>query len=134
MNAIVVGPNRKIVITLDMQLYDKAMRLQMYREDCKDKWILRIGELHTVMVALRTIGTAISNCGLDDAWVESGIYGPVTTGQILDSKHMKRAAEAHMVTLQAMFQLYLEANINEISEISADRSMKYGNILLKQWN
>lgn len=103
------------------------------------------------MVALRTIGTAISNCGLDDAWVESGIYGPVTTGQILDSKHMKRAVEAHMVTLQAMFQLYLEANINEISEdcidpfkkiVSAmgksckraDRSLKYVNILLKQWN
>ena len=55
------------------------------------------------MVALRIIRTAISNCELDDAWVESGIYGPVTTGQILDSKHMERAVEAHMVTLQAMF-------------------------------
>ena len=57
MNAIVVGPNRKIVITLDMQQYEKAMRLQMYREDCKGKWILRIGELHIVMTALWTIGT-----------------------------------------------------------------------------
>ena len=28
-NAIVVGPNRKIVSPLDMQLYEKAMRLQM---------------------------------------------------------------------------------------------------------
>ena len=102
-NAIVVGHNRKIVITLDMQLYEKAMRLQMYREDCKDKWILRIGELHTVMAALWTIGTVISNSGLDGAWVESGIYGPVMTGKILDSKHMKRAVEAHMVTLQALF-------------------------------
>ena len=37
------GANSKAVITLDMQLYEKAKKLQLYREDCKDKWVLRVG-------------------------------------------------------------------------------------------
>ena len=112
-NTMIVGPERKTVITLDMQLYEKAMRLQMYRDDCREKWILRLGELHTVMAALRTVGAAIDGSGIDDAWVESGIYGPVTTGQILDVKHMKRSVDAHLTTIQALFDLYVQSNLTE---------------------
>ena len=35
--------------------------------------------------------------GLDD------IYGPTTTRQILEAKHMKRALETHMTTVQALY-------------------------------
>lgn len=58
-NTVVMGPNHKTVITLDMQLYKKAKKREMYSDDCKGKWILRIEELHTVMAALRTAGLAI---------------------------------------------------------------------------
>ena len=102
------GVNSKAVVTLDMQLYEKAKKLQLHREDCKDKWVLRVGELHTVMAALRTIGTAIEGSGLDDCWVESDLYGPATVRQILECGHMKRSLTAHMISLQALFALYKE--------------------------
>ncbi len=88
------GPDRKTVITLDMALYERAKLLEMSRDDCKGKWVLRLGEMHTVMAALRAAGNAIEDSGLDEAWSEADIYGPTTTRQIIESKHMKRALEA----------------------------------------
>ena len=42
-------------------------------------------------------------------WIESELYGPSTVKQIIDGKHVKRGKRAHMITLQALFSLYLEA-------------------------
>ena len=111
-NTIVLGPNRKTVITLDVQLYEKAKQLEMSCNE-SNSWILRIGEMHTVMAALRTAGTSIENNGLDDAWIEAGLYGPLTTRQILEGKHLKQALNAHLTTIQALFDLYLEGSFQE---------------------
>ena len=105
---MVVGPDRKIVITLDMALYERAKQLEMIRDDCKGKWVLRLGEMHTVMVVLWAVGNVIEDSGLDETWSMADIYGPTTTRQILDAKHMKRALEAHMATVQAFYDLYVE--------------------------
>ena len=102
---MVMGHSRKTVITLDMALYERAKQLGMSRDDCKGKWLLRLGEMHTVMAALRAVGSAIE---VDEAWCEADIYGPVTTRQILEAKHMKRALEAHITTIQALYDLYVE--------------------------
>ena len=75
---------------------------------------IKSGELHSVMTALRTIGTAIEGSGLDDCWVESDLYGPATVRQILECGHMKRSLTAHVVTLQALFDLYKEEFFNKI--------------------
>ena len=85
----------------------------MLRDDCKNQWILRIGEMHMVMAALRAVGNFVEDSGIDDAWISADIYGPLTTRQILEAKHMKRALTAHMVTIQAVFSLYWEVLIEE---------------------
>ena len=36
-NCVVMGPDRKTVITLDMALYERAKQLEMTREDSKGK-------------------------------------------------------------------------------------------------
>ena len=114
-NALIVGPNRKTVVTLDMQLYEKAKKLQMYRSDC-DHLILRIGEMHTIMTALRAAGASIGDSGLEDTWCEAGLYGPTTIHQILEGKHLKRALDAHLTTYQALFDLYMDVFMSENPE------------------
>ena len=104
----VVGPGRKTVISLDLGLYLPAKRLQMARCELKNI-LLRPGELHVVMAMLRTIGSYIDSSGIDMCWIESELYGPSTVKQIIDGKHVKRGKRAHMITLQALFSLYLEA-------------------------
>ena len=66
-----------------------------------------------VMAALRAVGYFVEDSGIDDAWISADIYGPLTTRQILEAKHMKRALTAHMVTIQAVFSLYWEVLIEE---------------------
>ena len=44
--------------------------------------------------------------GIDQAWVEAGLYSPTTVTQILNGKHLYRALEAHTVTLLALYSLY----------------------------
>lgn len=104
----VVGPNKKTIITLDMDLYMRAVKLQSLKPELTKNCILRVGEFHTVLCALRAIGSSIEGSGIDDAWVEADIYGPTTTRQILEGRHMKRAVAAHIVTLQALNDLFMD--------------------------
>lgn len=96
-----------------MALYERAKKLEMLLQDCKEKWVLRIGEFHTVLCALRAIGSTVEGSGIDDAWVTADIYGPVTTRKILEGKHMRRSVDAHIMTLQVFFDLYIEAFLIE---------------------
>ena len=109
-SSIVVGPDRKTVITLDMGLYQPAKKLQMARNDLHNL-ILRPGELHILITVLRTIGCYVEDSGLDTCWLEADIYGPATIKQILEGNHVKRGEAAHLVTLQALFALYQKAFI-----------------------
>ena len=77
----------------------------MAHQDC-DHIVLRPGELHTVMAQLRTIGTYIDSSGLDLCWVEADLYGTATVKQIIEGRHVKRAIQAHMTSLQALFKIY----------------------------
>ena len=61
------------------------------------------------MAQLRTIGSYIQNSGIDLIWTEADLYGPSTVKQILEGNHVKRGQTAHVITLQALFNLYQEA-------------------------
>ena len=87
-NAVIVGPNKKIGITLDIGLYKPAKQLEMYRGYLQGQFILRLGELHTPMVMLQTTGSYIDTSGLDIILLESDMYGSATRGQILDGNHV----------------------------------------------
>ena len=57
----------------DMALYEKAVQLLDARPNFKNEIVPRLGELHTVMAALRALGTSIENSGIDDAWIEADV-------------------------------------------------------------
>ena len=102
-----VSPNSKTIVTLDLQLYAKCMELRS-RDEIKENFVFRFGELHVVFAFLKVLGKYISCSGLDQVLVDAGIYGPTTLGQILDGKHMKRGFEAHMVLYLSLSKLYYD--------------------------
>ncbi len=108
LKTLVTGEDHPTVITFDMALYEKAVQLVDARDDLKGIIFPRLGELHTVMAALRALGTSIENSGIDDAWIESGVYGSATTRQILKCAHYKRTLRAHMHMYMALYELLLE--------------------------
>ena len=54
--AVVMGENHKIVITFDLQLYEKAVKLQMHKAPDLDHLVSRIGEMQSIISYLRGVG------------------------------------------------------------------------------
>ena len=128
--AEVVGPDRKTIITLDMDM--RAIKIESLYTEHKGKWILRIGEFHTLLCTLRAIGSAIENSGIADSWIEAELYSSTTTRQILEGKHMKRAFDAHTTTLQVLADILLEeftkTQKQGIRQVQASRARKYNTL------
>ena len=120
--SVVIGEGHKTVITFDLQLYEKAVKLQLHTAPALDHLVFRIGEMHTVMASLRGLGASIEDTGLDNAWVEVNLYGPTTMRQILDGNHMKRALTAHTITTSALFDLYLDAFLKTVGDLQQNTS------------
>jgi len=102
-SAVVMGPDRKTVITLDLDLYERAIKIQSTQENTN--WVLRAGELHICFAALHAIGKYVEESGLDNIAVEKGIYSPTTLRQIFGGKAFKRGVEYHMVNALACYKL-----------------------------
>ena len=100
-------PNLKTIVTLDLQLYDKCMRMTD-NPVIRDNFIFRLGELHIVFAMLKVLGKYIIDSDLDDIFIETGIYGPTTFGQIIEGKHMKRCLEAYFTLYLALSTILFE--------------------------
>lgn len=62
---VVLGESHKTVITFDIQLYERAMKLQMHTAPALDQPVFRLREMHTVdMAALRALGSSIEDSAL----------------------------------------------------------------------
>lgn len=97
---------KHVVLTVDA-LFPPLMELKWYIPEYKDILIPRIGGLHTCMNFLRTVGQQMTDSGLVDVWLESGILGPNEADQIMSCKQYARAVRVHKLTLQALWQLLL---------------------------
>jgi len=106
--ASVMGHNSMFVITFDMDLYMRAMKLQSLRPDVYSNYVFWLGEFHAVLSFLCATGSFIENSVIDDAWVQSDIYSLDTCKQILEGKHMKRALYADVTTMQVLSDLTME--------------------------
>ena len=105
----IVEDNKKTVISLDMGLYKPEKQLLMLETSLHNKYILRPGELHTVMAMQRTIDSFVDNSGIDSA-----------CSQILNGNHVKRGLKAHSMTLLALFRLYKGVSFHSYPEIELE--------------
>lgn len=105
------------IITLDGDLYDRAVKMKDY----KKFRIIRLGALHTVMASLKCLGKYIEGSGIDSAWEIAGVYGSATVRQIIEGRHVYRGIEAHVVTVVAVFSLFVDSLL---SEDEKERMMK----------
>ena len=103
----VVGEERKTVITLDLDLYFRALHIQQTEQN--SNWILCAGTLHIVFASLHALGKTIEGSGLDMCTVESGIYSCAALRKIHAGKGYKRGMEYHIVLSLAIMLLRFDA-------------------------
>ncbi|XP_033114878.1 uncharacterized protein LOC117115272 [Anneissia japonica] len=108
-NCVTAGEGCRPIISLDGDLYDRAVKLKNYKEH----WCIRLGALHIAMAALKCLGKYTEGSGIDLAWEESGLYGSATVRQIIEGRHIYRGIKAHTVTLIALHHLFMQTVFNE---------------------
>ena len=102
----------KVLVTMDMDLYKKAIKLERLNAIYSEKWMLCPGGFHIVICALRCLGRTIEHSGLDEAWART-LYSSITVTQIINGKHYNRAIQAHEITLEVLFNLWISAFFKE---------------------
>ena len=71
-SAEVVGPHRRVLITLDLELYKLAVQIQ--QSTGNKHWLLQPGHLQKCFADLHALGKVIEGSGLDTVAVERGVY------------------------------------------------------------
>ena len=99
-----------VMLTLDMDLYKRALKLEYISDKYQDAF-------HTSLCEIRFLGKTIEHSGLDESWVISGMYSQVTVNQIVNGSHYNRAVTAHEVTLQALFDLWVDSFFQETPRV-----------------
>ena len=106
------------VVTLDMQLYDLAMKLWCSFDHVSNTFLFRPGELHIIFWALASIGDYIEVSGLDQAWVEAGMYSAtIVNNQILKGKHVYRSLGCHFVTVISIYTLFFKKCFSQFPDL-----------------
>ena len=105
-SAEVVGENQKTVITLDLDLYERALKIQTStgNKNC----FLIAGELHICFASLHALGKYVEGSGLDDVSTECGLYSSATMRHIFCSKAYKRGMEYHITNVLACYELMFD--------------------------
>ena len=55
---------------------------------------------------IKVLGKHIENSGLFRLFIETGIYGETTLGQIINGKHMKRCLEVYISMYLSLFEIF----------------------------
>ena len=87
-NRLVSKEDGKLIVTFDMDLYKRVLKLEYLDSQYKDKWVVCPGFFHKSLCALRCLGKTIEGSGSDEAWVEAEMYSTVT----VDEDHMRSHA------------------------------------------
>ena len=87
-SAVVGGPERRTVITLDLDLYERAIKIQ--QSTGNSNWVLSAGEWHTRMAALHALAKYTESSGPDTVVaIETSICSPAIRA-IYTGKTFKR--------------------------------------------
>ena len=129
LNNIVCPKNPgKILVTFDMDLYKRAIKLEYLDKNYAGKWMVCPGGFHTVLCALRCLGRTIEHSGLDLVWSKD-LYSTVTVNQILNGNHHNRAVEAHELTLEVFYDLWFSEFLKENPTVAESLYASVNNLI-----
>ena len=98
-------------IWLDVQLNAKWFQLQLKKE-ISNNFLFWLGEIYVVFAMLKALEKYIKKNGPHQAFPQLVIYGPATSEQKKNEKHMKRCFEANTTLCTTQFCLYMECFVS----------------------
>ena len=83
----------------------KAKQIQCRFPDEFSDVVIRLGGFHIALNFLSLIRKKYLNSGLDDLFIESGVYAAGTTSVLMKGKSYNRGVRAHKLAMEAFFRL-----------------------------
>lgn len=96
---------RDTVITFDLAIYTKAKQIQMKFPEQFSDIVIRLGGFHIALNFLSLLGKKFHSSGLEDLFIESGVYAAGTTSVLMKGKSCNRGIRAHKLAMEAFFRL-----------------------------
>lgn len=93
------------VVTFDQAIYCKAKEIVWMKGNEFRNTIIRLGGFHIIMNFMKAIGQHLDGSGLKNAWTESGVFGEITVGKMIDGSAYNKAVRGHKIAVEALWRL-----------------------------
>ena len=95
-------------IVADQPLYSRAKEMVWANQELYENVVMMLGDLHILFNFLKAIGQHFENSGLDDIWVESGLFAQNSVESMMDGKAYYRAVRGHTLAYEALSRIRWE--------------------------
>ena len=90
-------------------MYAEVVKIQLAHPEKFKMLFPMLGPFHTTKIGLKCIGKFIRGSGFEDAFIETGMYGPKTCEAVLGGKHYYRSMFGLMALAETITTLKLDA-------------------------
>ena len=112
-----------LVLVMDQAIYSKAQLIRWQNDSFKERLVIRVGEFHTAMAYLGTIGKRFQDSGLEDILIEADIVAPGSIEGILSGHHYNRSIRANKMMYEALVRLRWKAFLEASSANECDSAL-----------
>ena len=104
------------VIVGNQPLYSRAKELVWATQEMYKNVIVLLGDLHILFNFLKVIGQHLESSGLDDIWVDSGLFAKNSVDTMMNGKSYYRGVRGHMWTYEALYHIWWEMFMNWLTK------------------
>lgn len=105
-----------VMVVFDQAIYCKAQMIRWTNPVLEEALVPRLGEFHTMMSFLSTIGKRYEESGLEDILVESGVIASGSLKGVLSGHMYNRSIRAHKLLYEAMGRLQIGEFVENMTE------------------
>lgn len=105
-----------IMLVFDQAIYAKAQQIRWADDHLQKRTIVRMGEFHTTMSFMSTVGKRFKNAGMVDILIEAEIIAEGSINGVVSGHHYNRSIRAHKLLYEALQRCRLDAFMDTLPE------------------
>ncbi|KAJ8667308.1 hypothetical protein QAD02_008970 [Eretmocerus hayati] len=95
-------------VAADEGVYQIASPIQFFAEQKFEKLVLIMGNSHLIKVAMACIGEYLKHSGIENIFIEIGVFGRLVTEQILEGSSYAKSLAGFDLIYESMRRLQLQ--------------------------
>ena len=119
-----------VVITFDLAIYSKEEEIHWRYPEEFQNLVISLGGFHIALNYLALIGKMFQESGLEDVFIESGLYGSSSTMALLQGKSYNRGIRGHKLIMEARLRLKWDAFCSWVSKGGGEEVEREGGPIL----